>query len=58
MVKERGGKAQVAFRNALGIRGDQDAQFQEIKVSALDGLPRIMHIGSSTIGSTTYEPSR
>jgi hypothetical protein len=31
MVKERGGKAQVAFRNALGIRGDQDAQFQEIK---------------------------
>ncbi|KAG2157570.1 uncharacterized protein EDB93DRAFT_799400 [Suillus bovinus] len=31
MVKERGGKAQVAFRKALGIRGDQDVQFQEIK---------------------------
>lgn len=31
MVKERGGKAQVAFRTALGIRGDQDIQFQEIK---------------------------
>lgn len=31
MVKERGGKAQVAFRKALGIRGDQDTQFQEIK---------------------------
>lgn len=31
MVKERGGKAQVAFRTALGIRGDQDIQFQAIK---------------------------
>ncbi|KAG1759088.1 hypothetical protein EDD22DRAFT_849502 [Suillus occidentalis] len=31
MVKERGGKAQVAFRIALGIRGDQDIQFQAIK---------------------------
>ncbi|KAG1858443.1 hypothetical protein DFJ58DRAFT_876711 [Suillus subalutaceus] len=31
MVKERGGKAQVAFRKALGMRGDQDTQFQEIK---------------------------
>ncbi|KAG1882930.1 hypothetical protein F4604DRAFT_1952986 [Suillus subluteus] len=31
MVKERGGKAQVAFRRALGMRGDQDTQFQEIK---------------------------
>lgn len=31
MVKERGGKAQVAFRKALGICGDQDTHFQEIK---------------------------
>lgn len=31
MVKERGGKVQVAFRKALGIRGDEDIQFQEIK---------------------------
>ncbi|KAG1900767.1 uncharacterized protein F5891DRAFT_286865 [Suillus fuscotomentosus] len=31
MVKERGGKTQLAFRRALGIRGDQDVQFQEIK---------------------------
>lgn len=31
MVKERGGKTQVAFRTALGIRGDQDIQFQAIK---------------------------
>lgn len=31
MTKERGGKTQVAFRKALGIRGDQDIQFQEIK---------------------------
>ncbi|KAG2360837.1 hypothetical protein BDR07DRAFT_1486511 [Suillus spraguei] len=31
MLKERGGKTQVAFRKALGIRGDQDSQFQAIK---------------------------
>lgn len=31
MTKERGGKTQVAFRKALGIRVDQDVQFQEIK---------------------------
>lgn len=36
MVKERGGKTQLAFRRALGIRGDQDVQFQEIKVSDVD----------------------
>lgn len=41
MVKERGGKAQVAFRTALGIRGDQDIKFQEIKVS---DVPRTMHV--------------
>ncbi|KAG0705341.1 hypothetical protein DFH29DRAFT_293052 [Suillus ampliporus] len=31
MVKEKGGKAQVAFRKALGIRENDDLRFQEIK---------------------------
>lgn len=33
MNKEKGGKAQVAFRNALGLCESEDLQFQEIKVS-------------------------
>jgi len=33
MIKERGGKAQVAFRNALGLCESEDLQFQQIKVS-------------------------
>lgn len=37
MIKERGGKAQVAFRNALGLCESEDLQFQQIKVS--DQLP-------------------
>ncbi|KAG1748976.1 uncharacterized protein EDB91DRAFT_827168 [Suillus paluster] len=31
MVKEKGGKVQVAFRKALGMRQNDDVQFQEIK---------------------------
>lgn len=57
MFKERGGKAQVAFRDALGLSESEDLEFQKTKVSAVMNhcTPRVASDDLSN--SNTYEPS-